>query len=312
MKYITPLLLAIAIVVPISSRGQSDFNCIGDCVPSITPDTPTGSCYALTPDEKRKVGAVWSTCPLAITESFIVAASLYLGGKSKGGADGMGFVIQNSGPSILGHHGGGMGMKGIAPSVGVEFDTFHNTRDTMVADHIAVVRDGRVFTRIVDGPFAFPGNQEVEDGAFHDVMIEWENSTMTLNVYWEGSSTALISTHVDLVSIFGSSAYVGFTASTGNKTNVHEVCVQSIMGTCVETVAPSVSTITTSPSIAPSFSTTAPVVLVTVAPIVAPVLMSPTTGTSSPTLTSAPSAIPSALSPISLSESPSAAPSTEM
>jgi hypothetical protein len=208
----------------------------------------------LTPDEKKKMGAVWATKPLVLVDSFTISASLYLGGRDRGGADGIGFVIQNNGSMCLGRHGGGMGMGGISPSIGVEFDTFKNPLDTLVADHMAVVKDGRVFKSIIDGPYPFPGGQNVEDGIFHQVRFEWVNSTMTLKVYWEGNSTAISSTVIDLVATFGSeSAYFGFTASTGQKSNQHEVCFASISGTVVETLAPSVQP-TIAPSVAASFT----------------------------------------------------------
>ena len=49
-------------------------------------------------------------------------------GGLEGGADGLVFVIQTQGNSALGCGGGGMGYKGLTPSVGIEFDTYKKTK----------------------------------------------------------------------------------------------------------------------------------------------------------------------------------------
>jgi hypothetical protein len=146
-----------------------------------------------------------------------------------------------------------MGFTGLLPSLGVEFDTFKNMNDPL-SDHIAVVRDGKLNNDIIDGPFSFPGDSQIENGAFHAVEFEWVSSTMTFNVYWEGNSTPLISTIVDMAGIVGSDfAWLGFTASTGQKTNLQQVCVQSVRGSLYETVTPSADP-SHSPSMLPSSS----------------------------------------------------------
>ena len=176
--------------------------------------------------------------PLAIDKSFTVSASLYFGVNDDLGADGIAFVLQNKGSSVVGIKGGGMGLGGISPSLGVTFDTFMNPHDP-TEDHVAVVLDGMLVKGILAGPLPFPGNQQIEDGVFHDVIFEWLSGTKTLNVYWQGSTSTLITTKVDLVSILGSdSAYLGFTSSTGQYSNRLEVCIKSLIGT-IFTSAPS-------------------------------------------------------------------------
>lgn len=106
---------------------------------------------------------MWSKTPLYIAESFQVAAFLNFGINDRDGGDGIGFVIQNQGAKIVGNRGGGIGFSHLAPSLGVEFDTFQNKNEPP-GDHIAIVRDGELELDILAGPLSFPGNQQIEDG----------------------------------------------------------------------------------------------------------------------------------------------------
>lgn len=169
-------------------------------MPTTSHARPASECFTLTPNEKRKSGVVWSKTPLTIADSFTVSASLYFGVNDALGADGIAFVLQNKGSSVVGIKGGGMGLGGISPSLGVTFDTYMNPQDP-AEDHIAVVRDGMLIKGILDGPFPFPEKQQIEDGVFHDVTFEWLSTTQRLNIYWEGNNSALVSTTVNLVSI---------------------------------------------------------------------------------------------------------------
>lgn len=62
------------------------------------------------------------------------------------GADGLAFVIQGVSPVSLGNSGSGLGYEGIANSLAVEIDTFHNF-DQMdyYENHISILTQVRVF-----------------------------------------------------------------------------------------------------------------------------------------------------------------------
>ena len=233
-----------------------------NCMPS-----PTGKakCFQLTEDLPQQGGVVWSATPIRIARSFTVNFDLYFGtrdgivGQSKNpGADGIAFVLQNQGPETLGLKGGGLGFSGIAPSIGVEFDTYQNggLSGDPPGDHIALVRDGKLNTGRLTDPLELGYN--LEDGKFHPVKFEWIDSIQTIRVTVDGT-LVLTKSSVDMASWLGSSgfAYLGFTSSTGNATNRHEVCIKSIKGTIYRfpSASPSQSTVpSNAPSIAPSLS----------------------------------------------------------
>lgn len=175
-----------------------------------------------------------------------------IGGPRDPGADGIGFMLQNQGPEILGSVGGGMGMGGILPSLGVEFDTYQNKVQSgdPAQDHLAIVQDGKLNTGRLDGPNPLSFN--LEDGTYHDVILAWTSETGTIDVSINGT-VYLSKSDLNLTELVGGNmAYLGFTSSTGGASNRHEVCVTSIKGTVFETEMPSVSpTESNKPSNAP-------------------------------------------------------------
>ncbi len=97
----------------------------------------------LTPDRVQQAGSAFWSCPLSLglESSFEVALTFTIGGdQGTNGADGIAFVIQASamGPAALGNQGGELAFGGVAPGVGVEFDTWRNEHEAD-DNHVGVV-----------------------------------------------------------------------------------------------------------------------------------------------------------------------------
>lgn len=144
------------------------------------------------------------------------------GGISDGteaGADGFVFVVQPLSASI-GGAGGGLGYQGISPSVGIEFDTFRNGWDPD-SNHLGVDVNGSVSSVATAGVAT-----RFDDGNAWFAWIDYDGSTLEVRANQTGvrPSLSLLSLNLDLPGIIGSnSAYVGFTAGTGNADENHDI-----------------------------------------------------------------------------------------
>jgi len=192
-----------------------EFNIVADAVYD-----ESDSSFLLTPELGNKKGMVWFKDRVDLTESFSVTADLNFGDINASGADGIAFVMQ---PLSVdqGSSGGGIGYAGITPSVAVEFDTWYNfeNSDPFSDDHAAVTYNGDV-----SGHLNSVNLNNIEDGNWHPVNIDWNPNLNTLKVTFDG---VVIITHIkDIINeIFNSSPYVyyGFTAATGGSVNNQSV-----------------------------------------------------------------------------------------
>ena len=108
-----------------------------------TPPPPTGvnNVLRLTPNQFFTAGSAWYNTQQNVTGAFSTTFTFQLGGTTAGGsgnADGIAFLIQNSGTNALGPDGCGIGfgddtLIGCAPATGgitnslaVEFNTYQN------------------------------------------------------------------------------------------------------------------------------------------------------------------------------------------
>ncbi len=202
-------------------------------------------CWTLTPDARTQVGSVWYEKKLDLTESFDLTLSIYLGCR-KDGADGIVFGLQPLSTSA-GSTGQGIGLGGVSPSIGVEFDTYQNTDfGDPSYDHVAILRDGDMnhlhTTKTLAGPVPIKSgnaNISIKDCTFHDVRFIWDAPTKKFTVYWE--CTEILSTSVDFVKdIFNGdpNVYWGFTAATGGSTNEQKICLKytSLLDKIADTV----------------------------------------------------------------------------
>jgi len=144
----------------------------------------------------------------ALNVGAFVASYIYTDTTGSGGADGVTFCIQNSGPSALGGGGGGLGYSGITPSVALAFNIYSpNTQG------IGLLQGGAVTT-----PFTPIGAVGV--GANTDpIQVNLSYNGAVLSATFKDTvSGATYSTNltVNIPSILGSSTgYFGFTGADG-------------------------------------------------------------------------------------------------
>ena len=217
-KYGTALIVLLAAT---SSSGQFQLN--GNAVQL------NDSCYRLTPDVNWSSGSIWNLEKIDLNQSFEVVMDIYLGCKDIDGADGIVFGFQPVSTS-LGGAGGGIGFQNIAPSLGIEFDTYQNfDLGDPTFDHIAIIRDGNLnhnSTANLAGPVqASPADANIEDCVSHELGVSWDATLQHLAIYFD--CELRLSLYYDLVDqIFGGDPLVfwGFTSGTGALNNNHEVC----------------------------------------------------------------------------------------
>jgi hypothetical protein len=196
--------------------------------------------YQLTPASNWQFGAIWYQVQQNIDNPFSVQGQMYLGTLS-GGADGIVFVMQNkcliNGAGAAGGNIGYGGMSG--QSIAVEFDTFINNSGSTpnnsdpAYDHIAIESNGNVDHANAANTLAGPIQMDlvktsVKDGIWYDFQINYDPSTTTITVYFNGSLR--LSLVYDIKSnIFGGNPYVywGFVSATGGSFNDQEVKINS-------------------------------------------------------------------------------------
>ncbi len=183
----------------------------------------------LTENEKGQAGsAFWpSAFVLTATARFEVHMVVRITGTSPahGAGDGMVFTWHNdpTGPKIVGAGGGGSGYEGIAPSMGVELDTFWNMASDVNGNHIGVLTDGQnqVHLAAADPGFMLASGQPVH------VWIDYAGASSTLDVYASRATPKparpILSHVISLLATVGARCFVGVTAGTGEASSRHEV-----------------------------------------------------------------------------------------
>lgn len=192
-------------------------------------------CYQLTPALNYHTGSVWYSDQVDLNQPLDLQFLINLGSEDGSGADGICFVMQTVGTSVIGESGGGLGFLGddFQPAFAIEFDTWQNGKyGDPVGDHIAMVSNGSVdhtAGTAIAGPVqadAFSPN--IEDGEDHQGRVTWDPDEQVVRVYFD--CELRLEGFVDLVDdIFEgqNQVYFGFTASTGGATNVQTVCLEA-------------------------------------------------------------------------------------
>lgn len=185
----------------------------------------------LAANQQNRSGSFFTTSQFDVTDfsalfQFRISSP---GGQSDGtsaGADGLALVMQRVGATALGGNGEalGYGARGgtaaIGTSVAVEFDTFANNWDPNT-NHIGLNLNGNLAslatTNIAD---AF------DSGLLWTVWVDYDGTTLEVRASTNGERpvTANLSQALDIATtIGGSTAFIGFTGSTGSAYGTHEV-----------------------------------------------------------------------------------------
>ena len=189
--------------------------------------TQVSNALRLTSAERRQIGSSFFNQPLAVDNntSFETQFQFQLSGGTDG-ADGFTFMLQNNsqGTNALGAIGGGLGYKHITQSLAIEFDTFDNrTIDDLNNNHISILRDGDIHNPLtsIAAPF------DLNNGSILNAWIDYDGVSDLLEVFLTDTTvkpeTASLSLNIDLASVVGSQAFLGFSAATGGRSNNHDI-----------------------------------------------------------------------------------------
>jgi gliding motility-associated-like protein len=211
--------------------------------------TQSGSfTYTITPDALSQAGMITNYYPVDLTKSFSIKFQLYFGTKDDVGADGFAFLLNNSCSPLL-TVGSGLGVSGISNSIIVEFDTWTNgdAWNDMTNDHTGIYADGQLNAagNITDGlttPVCLLSNcNNVEDGQWHDVTIDWEyfsSTSQRITVTFDNIKR-ITSTRSHLSERFGNNPVVfwSVSASTGGNSNLQQLRVEpgsnNVINACI-------------------------------------------------------------------------------
>lgn len=193
------------------------------------------NCYIITPDAEFQSGGVWYNNPIDFDEDFTIYYQNNFGNKDIDGADGMALVFKGTSVPEIGDPGGGLGFRGISPSLVVEFDTWQNPENTDPAeDHIAILRNGNPihnnsFDNLAGPVQASISSGNIEDGADHEIKIDWDATTKTLRVFFDCNLRLSLNLDIKTTIFSGDdTVFFGFVGSTGGFSNLHQLCFNSI------------------------------------------------------------------------------------
>ncbi|GJG87018.1 hypothetical protein tb265_21990 [Gemmatimonadetes bacterium T265] len=206
-----------------------------------------GNCVLrLTADSVNQSGGVWQPVKQRLDAGFVTTFRYQMtngGGIGIGGADGLALVIQSASATATGSNGGGIGYPGLTKALAIELDTWQNSGapyNDPNGNHVAIQSCGTAALSAyhdststgctVGWPRTAPIN--LKDGAVHTVKVVYavSGSVGTFTAYFDGSTTAAITSTVSLTNIKGASildangkAWIGFTAATGGAYQRHDL-----------------------------------------------------------------------------------------
>ena len=187
------------------------------------------SCFQLTPDAAWAVGSIWYPEKIDLRNSFDLVMTMNFGCRDLDGADGIVFGLQPISASV-GEAGEGLGIGGVSPALGVEFDTYYNdNRADPLYDHVAIMANGAVTHSGPNnraGPVrARAGADNIETCTDLPLRVTWDAGSQTMRVYFD-CELRLEYTEDIVNTIFGGDprVYYGFAAATGGLTNRQSIC----------------------------------------------------------------------------------------
>ena len=171
--------------------------------------------WRLTPDAVGQKGAINSISRIDFSRDFTFSIAAYLG-TNDAGADGLSIYFHNdpAGIAATGATGGGLGASGIVNGLAIALDTYQNVGE-MASDFVTIFDTDSGSTLS-----AAQGVPNLENGAWHPVVVAWNATSQTLQVSVDGVVRGTATG--DLVNTrFGGSnlVYFGASAATGGATN---------------------------------------------------------------------------------------------
>ncbi len=198
----------------------------------------------LTPDQTWQAGSAFVSEPVSFHagNTFSYYFKFQMTNPNFQASDGMTFVLQTEGPDALGANGGCLGYawtsgcsgatSGIAPSVAIEFDDYQNSPFDNNSNHVAILTNGQLNDTDPQSPYGVTNCQPsgkfgcMNNGDIWSVWVDFDGTTLHVAVADDSTlrPANLIDYAIDIPGILSqTSAYIGFTAGTGEGAENHYV-----------------------------------------------------------------------------------------
>ena len=202
----------------------------------------SGNVLRLTPARPRMAGAAWLATKQQVSTGFETTFDFRLTHQGGGGADGFAFVLQNIGPRAIAGRGsaGGFAMgdghgdphsPAISSSIAIFFDTYQNQDSgDPSGNYVAICATGRPENmkwppaRLAVAPRL---RVKMKDRKPHAVRIAFRPPILTVSL--DGDEILSAPVDLSLVADAAGEAYAGFTASTGDGFQDHDILSWSFM-----------------------------------------------------------------------------------
>jgi hypothetical protein len=174
---------------------------------------PSGPSIRLTTSKTFSVaGSVIYIHPI-VTDAFDASFQFRIGANGGGQYDGMGFMLQTTGPTAVGSNGGGLGMSGLT-GFGAEFDVYDNGQcGDGNANHVGIDVLNSCGSGLLTSLFASPdltGTVTLSDAQWHAATVQLSAGTMSVAVDGHAVAGILLQGFVA-----GTRYYYGFSGAIG-------------------------------------------------------------------------------------------------
>ena len=213
-----------------------------------------GTALRLTDAGRHQAGAAWLSERQAISGGFESTFQFRISGSGGlgGGADGLAFVLQNSGPQALGGRGSGGGFAfgedassgaGIAQSVAIFFDTYRNEEIGDRSNNFVTICTAGTPSQLRWPPPRLASSKKLrvnlKNGKIHDARVVY--APPLLKVYLDGREVLRSTADLSTAEASDGTVWAGFTASTGEGYENHDILSWSLSVSGQQSVSSSIS-----------------------------------------------------------------------